>query len=228
MHGRKALAGIIVVAAVIAATFISALSAQAVKKHYEGSVAHGQGEIEFDLKRKHGKAKIKNVVRSVPWNCSYGTSVDSFNIKRGEKVTDRRFQIRKEDPDAGIKVQTTHQAVEMWPGSFKSAAAHPEPCTRCFPTIYSRSAIPERSNGARRAKRNATYPRVICSGRFPLRRKAKVWRAKGSEGHAGGDDCAPDARCGELRRRDGDRLGNRQALDDVPVLPVVSLDDLLL
>ena len=72
MHGRKALLGIIVGAAVIAATsamLISAVAVQAKTQYYEGSVADAKGEIAFDLKRKDGDLKIRNLYGWVAWNC---------------------------------------------------------------------------------------------------------------------------------------------------------------
>ena len=99
MHRRKALAGIIVGAAVIAAAMlISAVAVQAKTQHYEGSVADAKGEIAFDLKRKDGDLKIGDLHGWVAWTCG-GPGVESpgsksFEIRKIQWIAKRRFKGR--------------------------------------------------------------------------------------------------------------------------------------
>jgi hypothetical protein len=96
MHGRKALAGIIVVAAVITATLISAVAVQAKTQHYEGSVADAKGEIAFDLKRQGGDLKIRDLHGWVAWTCSDpgAPASKSFEIRKIKWIAKRRFKAR--------------------------------------------------------------------------------------------------------------------------------------
>jgi hypothetical protein len=88
MHSIVVIALILVV--------VMAWPAQAGEHVYEGQVKNASGEIDFVLKREHGKTKVKHFhANELLESCSTGSSgYENFGI-RGIEVHKRRFETQR-------------------------------------------------------------------------------------------------------------------------------------
>ena len=144
MHGRKALMGVIVGAAVIAATLISAVAVQAGTQHYEGSVADAKGEIAFDLKRKHGDLKIKNLHGWVAWTCSdpAAPTRKSFEIRKVKWIAKRRFKARWHTGSAHEGYELVEVYGQLHRGGRASGTVHAQTGIGIFTFCNSNAGVP--------------------------------------------------------------------------------------
>lgn len=96
--GPRTLVATVIVAIALTTLLISALSVQAGRKQYDGSVSNTPGRVHFVLKREHGKLEIRNWHASkIPWSCPGGVANTGFDLEEIKVNRQRHFHIKRFD-----------------------------------------------------------------------------------------------------------------------------------